>query len=59
MAIHRDDENVHFVLEQHAQLDLHSANSLKQLFAGIHVIPLGHIILIRVSHALLLHLSAT
>jgi len=34
------------VLDQHAELDLYSASSLKQQSAGRHVAPLGHIILI-------------
>jgi hypothetical protein len=39
-----DDDEVHFVLDQHAKLDFYSTNSLKH--AGRHVAPLGHIILI-------------
>jgi hypothetical protein len=41
-----DDDEVHFVLDQHAELDFYSASSLKQQSAGRHVAPLGHIILI-------------
>ena len=41
-----DDDEVRFVLDQHAELDLYSASSLKQQSAGRHVAPLGHIILI-------------
>ena len=41
-----NDDEVRFVLDQHAELDLYSASSLKQHFAGRHVAPLGHIILI-------------
>jgi hypothetical protein len=41
-----DDNDVRFVLEQHAQLDFYSASSLKQQSAVRHVVPLGHIILI-------------
>jgi hypothetical protein len=41
-----DDEDVHFVLDQHALLDFNSASSLKQQSAGRHVAPFGHIILI-------------
>jgi len=41
-----DDDDVRFVLDQHAELDIHSASSLKQQSAGKHVAPLGHIILI-------------
>ena len=37
---------VHFVLDQHAQLDFNSASSLKQQPTGRHVAPLWHIILI-------------
>jgi hypothetical protein len=40
------DDEVCFVLDQHAELDLYSANSLKQQSVGRHVAPLGHIILI-------------
>jgi hypothetical protein len=42
----RDDDAVRFVLDQHAELDFNSANSLKQQSAGKHVAPLGHIIVI-------------
>ena len=38
------DVEVHFVLDQHAELDFYSANSLKQQSADRHVTPLGHII---------------
>ena len=41
-----DDEEVCFVLDQHAELDFYSASSLKQQSAGRHVAPLGHLILI-------------
>ena len=41
-----DDDEVRFVLDQHAEFDLYSASSLKQQFADWHVAPLGHIILI-------------
>jgi hypothetical protein len=41
-----DDDDVCFVLDQHAELDFRSASSLKQQYAGRHVAPLGHIILI-------------
>jgi hypothetical protein len=41
-----DDNEVHFVLDQYAELDFYSASSLKQQSAGRHVAPLGHIILI-------------
>jgi hypothetical protein len=41
-----DDDDVRFVLDQHAELDFYSASSLKQQFAGRYVAPLGHIILI-------------
>jgi hypothetical protein len=40
------DDEVRFVLDKHAELDLHSASSLKQQSADRHVAPLGHIILI-------------
>jgi hypothetical protein len=41
-----EDDEVRFVLDQHAELDFYSASSLKQQSAGRHVAPLGHIILI-------------
>ena len=41
-----DDDEVRFVLDQHAELDFYSANSLKQQSACRHVAPLRHIILI-------------
>ena len=41
-----DDDEVRFVLDQHAELDFYSASSLKQQSAGRHVAPLGHIIMI-------------
>ena len=40
------DDEVRFVLDQHAELDFHSANSLKQHSADSNVAPLGRIILI-------------
>ena len=42
-----DDADVCFVPDQLAELDFYSARSLIQQFAGRHVDPLGHIILIR------------
>ena len=42
----RDDDGIRFVLEQHAELEFHSATSLKQQSVGKHVAPLRHIILI-------------
>jgi hypothetical protein len=41
-----DDDEVHFVLDQHAELDFYRASSLKQQSGGRHVAPLGQIILI-------------
>jgi hypothetical protein len=41
-----DADEVHFVLDQHAELDFYSASSLKQQSAGRNVTPFGHIILI-------------
>ena len=40
------DVNVRFVLDQHAEFYLFSANSLKQQSTDRHVAPLVHIILI-------------
>jgi hypothetical protein len=42
----RNDDEVRFVLDQHAELDFCSVSSLKQQSAGRHVAPLGHINLI-------------
>jgi hypothetical protein len=39
-----NDKDMRFVLDQHAELDLHSASSQKQQSADKHVAPLGHII---------------
>ena len=39
-----DDDEVRFVLDQHTKLDFYTDSSLK--YAGRHVAPLGHIILI-------------
>jgi len=42
-----NDDEVHFVLDQHAELDFfYGASSLKQQSTGRHVAPFGHIILI-------------
>ena len=41
-----DDEEVRFVQDQHAKLDLYSASTLKQQSAARHVAPVWHIILI-------------
>ena len=41
-----DDDQVRFVLDQHAELDLYSASLLKQQSASRRVAPLVHIILI-------------
>ena len=46
VAFQWDDDEVRFVLDQHADLNFHSASSLKQQSAGRHIAPLGHIILI-------------
>jgi hypothetical protein len=41
-----NDDEVRFVLDQHAELEFYSASSLKQQSTYRHVLPLGHIILI-------------
>jgi hypothetical protein len=41
-----DDDEVLFILDQQAELDFYSANSLKQQSAGKHVTPPAQIILI-------------
>ena len=41
-----DDDEVRFVLDQHAYFDFLSASSLKQQFVDRPVAALGHIILI-------------
>jgi hypothetical protein len=40
------DDEIRFVLDQHAELDFNSASSLKQQSAGRHVAQLEHTILI-------------
>ena len=44
--IQRDDDEVHFVLDQHNDLDFYRASSLKQQSVDIRVATLGYIILI-------------
>ena len=41
-----ENDEVCFVLDQHAELDVYSASSLKQQSADRHVLPLRHIVLI-------------
>ena len=41
-----NDDEVHFVLEQYAQLDFYSASSMKQQSSDRHFAQLWHIILI-------------
>jgi hypothetical protein len=40
----QDNNEVRFVLDQHAEFDLYSASSLKQQSADRSVAPFGHII---------------
>ena len=42
-----DDDEVRFVLDQHAELDFYGAISLKQQSADRYVASLGHIILLQ------------
>ena len=42
----RDENDVRFILDEHTELNLYSANSLKQHSMGRHVAQLGHIILV-------------
>ena len=46
LSMRLDDGEVCFVLDLHAGLNLHSASTLKQQSAGVHVASLGHIFLI-------------
>ena len=46
VALWWSDDDICFVLEQHAELDFYSASSLKQPPVNILVVLLGHIILI-------------
>jgi hypothetical protein len=46
LTLKKNDDEVSFALDQHAELDFYSASSPKQQSAGRHVAPLGHIILI-------------
>ena len=41
-----NDDEIRFVLDQHASFDFYSASSLKQHSTDRHVAPLGHIIMI-------------
>ena len=49
-----DDNEVRFVLDQHAEFDMYSASSLKQQSVGRDVAPLGYIILNMCSFSLTL-----
>ena len=40
------DDEVRFLLDKHAELDFHSASSLKQQSVDRHVAQLGHVLLI-------------
>ena len=53
------DDDIRYVLDQHAWMDFYSNSSLKQQSAGRHVASLGHIILIPIQPVLLLLLNAT
>jgi hypothetical protein len=46
VKFHWDNNEVRFVLDQHAELDFNNDSWLKQQSAGKHVTPLGHIFLI-------------
>jgi hypothetical protein len=50
-----DDDEVRFVLDQHAEFYLYSASSLKQQSVDRHVAPFKHIILIPSSLLFLLN----
>jgi hypothetical protein len=41
-----DDDKASFIIDQHAELDLYSASSLKKQSVDRHVAPPGHIIMI-------------
>jgi hypothetical protein len=43
---YNDNDDVRFVLDQHTELDIFSASSLKQQSAGRHVASLWHIIMV-------------
>ena len=51
------DDDTHFALNKHAELDFYSAISLRQQYTGGHVAPLGHII--NANQSLHLLLNAT
>ena len=52
------NDDVHFVLDQHALLDFYSSRSMKQQSANRPVAPLGHIILIPIQPIITLTSSA-
>jgi hypothetical protein len=54
-----DDVNVHFVLDQHGELDFYRAGSMKQLSVGRHVFPLQHTTWSQANQSLLLLLQAS
>ena len=53
-----DDDDVYFVLDQHAELDIYSASSLKQQTVDRHVTPLGHNFRFQAKRSLFLHINA-
>ena len=53
-----NDDDVRFVLDQYASLNLHSASSLKQQSKGRHVAPPRHIAQIQTNLSFLLLLKA-
>ena len=51
--------DIRIVLDQQAELDLYTAISQKQLFAGTHVAPLGHIIFFPCQQGIRINISIT
>ena len=47
-----DGDDVLFILDQHGEVDIYNASTLKQQSTGRHVAPLGHIVMIP-SHAII------
>ena len=59
LIFNKNNDEVRFVLDLHAEVDFYSDSPLKQRSTGRHVAPLGHIIRIQANQFLLFLLNAT
>jgi hypothetical protein len=59
LIFNKNNDEVRFVLDLHAEFDFYSDSPLKQRSTGRHVAPLGYIIRIQANQFLLFLLNAT